>query len=152
MGVEPKIGVVFTPTNHPILIGFSIINHPFWGFSPYFWFNTHIYIYHISVCFLSSHIYKHSFSSDNPHHPKTKHRPPVLDRHVLATKISPQQWRWISRMEDTTVRPILHLGGGFKDFFIFTRIWGRFPFWLIFSNGLKPPPRLHMQHTMLFYV
>ena len=24
-----------------ILIGFSIINHPFWGFSPYFWFNTH---------------------------------------------------------------------------------------------------------------
>ena len=24
----PKIGV---PPNHPILIGFSIINHPFWG-------------------------------------------------------------------------------------------------------------------------
>ena len=26
--VFPKIGV---PPNHPILIGFSIINHPFWG-------------------------------------------------------------------------------------------------------------------------
>ena len=25
-----------------ILIGFSLINHPFWWFSPYFWFNTHI--------------------------------------------------------------------------------------------------------------
>ena len=34
--VFPKqIGV--GPPNHPILIGFSIINHPFWGFSPYFW-------------------------------------------------------------------------------------------------------------------
>ena len=28
-----------------ILIGFSIINHPFWVFSPYFWFNTHLYIF-----------------------------------------------------------------------------------------------------------
>ena len=28
----PKIGV---PPNHPILAGFSIINHPFWGY-PYF--------------------------------------------------------------------------------------------------------------------
>ena len=25
-----------------ILIGFSIINHPFWVFSPYFWFNIHL--------------------------------------------------------------------------------------------------------------
>ena len=29
----PKIMV---PPNHPILIGFSIINHPFFGY-PYFW-------------------------------------------------------------------------------------------------------------------
>ena len=36
--VFPKIVV---PPNHPILIGFSIINHPFWG-SPIFG-NTHIY-------------------------------------------------------------------------------------------------------------
>ena len=28
MWVFPRIGV---PPNHPILIGFSIINHPFWG-------------------------------------------------------------------------------------------------------------------------
>ena len=39
--VFPKIGV-HTPKSS-ILIGFSIINHPFWGVkSPYFWFNTHI--------------------------------------------------------------------------------------------------------------
>ena len=36
--VFPKIGV---PPNHPILIGFSIMNHPFWGFPPIFG-NTHI--------------------------------------------------------------------------------------------------------------
>ena len=38
MGVEPKIGV--GPPNHPILIGFSSINHPFWGGKhpyKYFW-------------------------------------------------------------------------------------------------------------------
>ena len=35
MGVNPKIGV--GPPNHPILIGFSIIKHPFWGvYHPYF--------------------------------------------------------------------------------------------------------------------
>ena len=28
--------------NEHSLMGFSIINHPFWGFSPYFWFNTHM--------------------------------------------------------------------------------------------------------------
>ena len=33
----PKIGV---PPNHPFLIGFSIINHPFWGPTPIFG-NTH---------------------------------------------------------------------------------------------------------------
>ena len=36
VGVEPKIEGIYPP-NHPILIGFSIIHHPFWGFSPYFW-------------------------------------------------------------------------------------------------------------------
>ena len=25
-----------------ILIGYSIINHPFWGETPYFWISTHI--------------------------------------------------------------------------------------------------------------
>ena len=33
-----------------ILIGFSIINKPFWGPTPIFWFNTHIYGYLISHC------------------------------------------------------------------------------------------------------
>jgi len=30
----PKIVV---PPNHPFLVGFSLINHPFWGVSPIFW-------------------------------------------------------------------------------------------------------------------
>ena len=38
MGVEPKIGVF--PPKSSILIGFSIINHPFWG-TPIFG-NIHI--------------------------------------------------------------------------------------------------------------
>ena len=42
--VFPKI--VGTPKSS-ILIGFSIINHPFWG-TPIFG-NTHIYIYHICI-------------------------------------------------------------------------------------------------------
>ena len=29
------------------------------------------------------------------------------------------------------------LGGGFKYFLFFTPIWGRFPFWLIFFNGVE---------------
>ena len=40
MGVEPEIGV--GPPNHPILIGFSIINHPFWD-TPIFG-NTHMIV------------------------------------------------------------------------------------------------------------
>ena len=41
------------------------------------------------------------------------------------------------------------LGGGFKYFnycifSIFTPIWGRFPFWVILSIGLKPSPRLNL--------
>ncbi len=38
------------PPNHPCLIGFSITNPPFWGFSPYFWFNIH----HLTRFFLPS--------------------------------------------------------------------------------------------------
>ena len=42
--VFPKIVV---PPNHPILIGFSIINHPFWG-TPIFG-NTHMFLGFISA-------------------------------------------------------------------------------------------------------
>ena len=38
MGVSKNMG---KPPKSSILIGFSIINHPFWGFSPYFW--KHLY-------------------------------------------------------------------------------------------------------------
>ena len=36
--------------------------------------------------------------------------------------------------------------GGFKYFF-FIPIWGRFPFWLIFSKGLKPPTSRDFTHS-----
>ena len=42
LGVNPKIGVVL-PAKSSILIGFSIINHSFWGTTIFG--NTHIYIY-----------------------------------------------------------------------------------------------------------
>ena len=38
VGVSKNSG---TPKSS-ILIGFSLINHPFWGKTPYFWFNTHV--------------------------------------------------------------------------------------------------------------
>ena len=46
---------------------------------------------------------------------------------------------------DKKVRTVLWqkrwLGGGFKDFFMFTPIWGRFPIWRAYvSKGLNPPP------------
>ena len=38
-----------------------------------------------------------------------------------------------------TKMPRVHIkrGGGFKQFFIFTPIWGRFPFWLIFFKWVE---------------
>ena len=42
MWMFPKIGV---PPNHPILIGFPMINHPFWGPTPIFG-NTHVFLLH----------------------------------------------------------------------------------------------------------
>ena len=39
--------------NHPILIGFSIMNHPFWGPTPIFG-NSHIYIHIFHVFFRKS--------------------------------------------------------------------------------------------------
>ncbi len=38
MGVSKNNGT----SKSSILIGFSLINHPFWGFSPYFWVDIHI--------------------------------------------------------------------------------------------------------------
>ena len=35
-----------------ILIGFSIINHPFWGINTPIFGNTHIYIYIIDIFFI----------------------------------------------------------------------------------------------------
>ena len=35
--------------------------------------------------------------------------------------------------------------GWFQAFLIFIPIWGRFPVWLIFSRGLKPPTRRYLE-------
>ena len=43
-------------------------------------------------------------------------------------KIDPKEWK----------RKEFHLGGGFKYFVCSPLVGGRFPIWLIFSNGLKP--------------
>ncbi len=44
--VFPKIGgvLVSSPPNHEFIGNrvFDHFHHPFWGFSPYFWFNTHV--------------------------------------------------------------------------------------------------------------
>ena len=44
----------------------------------------------------------------------------------------------LSTLLSSDVRGAHHvLGGGFKYCFIFTLTWGRFPFWLIFFNGVE---------------
>ncbi len=51
MGVEPRIGVAYPP-NHPFVHRvFHYFHHPFWGFSPYFWFNTQIAFVQIAKWF-----------------------------------------------------------------------------------------------------
>ena len=40
----PKIGVDIPPKS-AILMGFSIINHPFWGFSAYFWKHPYAFMF-----------------------------------------------------------------------------------------------------------
>ena len=45
LGVSRNRGF-FTPQIIHLFIGFSLINHPFWWFSPYFWFNTHLWKKH----------------------------------------------------------------------------------------------------------
>ena len=40
-GVEPKI-VMFPPQIINFYRVFHYFHHPFWGFSPYFWVDTHI--------------------------------------------------------------------------------------------------------------
>ena len=52
----PKIVV---PPNHPTLIGFSIINHPFWGI-PIFG-NTHIYL-HLANCLIVTVLYIYRYT------------------------------------------------------------------------------------------
>ena len=49
---------------------------------------------------------------------------------------------WVPPFKETPIwlNNYLLVGGGFKYFFMFIPIWGRFPFWrAYFSKGLKPP-------------
>ena len=56
MGVSENSG---TPKSSLFLIGFSIINHPFWGFSPYFWKHTYMH-FDVMMLLLSLYLRKRS--------------------------------------------------------------------------------------------
>ena len=44
LGVEMGVSKNSGTTKSSILIGFSLINHPFSEFYPYFWFNTQMFV------------------------------------------------------------------------------------------------------------
>ena len=44
-GCQPKNRGILPPNHRPFNRVFHYFHHPFWGFSPYFWVDTHIYIY-----------------------------------------------------------------------------------------------------------
>ena len=50
MGVEPKIGGKTLQIIHFNRV-FHYFHHPFWGFSPYFWFNTQMTFWKFPACF-----------------------------------------------------------------------------------------------------
>ena len=64
-----------------------------------------------------------------------------------------RQGDWIPRVSGEAILFALrlHLGGGFKDFVIFTCIWGRFPFWLVFFNGCRCIDHVpaHTEYTLI---
>ena len=65
MGGPPKIGGF--PPKSSILIGvFHYFHHPFWGFSPYFWFNTHMgwLVFLSSFSVINRMTFRNMFKSD----------------------------------------------------------------------------------------
>ena len=74
----------------PILIGFSIINHPFWGY-PYFWFNTHMFL-------LAGEVHLHGES--NPHRQRCFKKP------TSSTVAS--SWTWDSNASWEDKIPVGH--------------------------------------------
>ncbi len=101
MGVSKNSG---TPKSS-ILIGFSFINHPFWG-TPIFG-NIHLNL-------------KRKFDG--------LEIPSIFTVRGLASFV----FKHLMELDET------FLGGGFKYFFIFSPIWGRFPFWLGDRHALGP--------------
>ena len=54
-----------------------------------------------------------------------------------------QPWCWPRRWLAGLVHEIyLVIGGGFKYFFVFTPVWGRYPIWLIFFKGVETTNQL----------
>ena len=67
--VFPKL---WYPQNHPMFNRvFHEINHPFWGVSPYFWFNIHIFYTYIEWHLMGDGCY---FAKQNRKGFKEKHR------------------------------------------------------------------------------
>ena len=55
---------------------------------------------------------------------------------------SPMNWVSFIKWNATNTKWNNNPRWWFQIFFIFIPIWGRFPIWLIFLNGLKPPTRI----------
>ena len=63
---------------------------------------------------------------------------------TIATQSELREWRWKQAPLAVISRMLMYilntdLGGGFKYFFFFTPIWGRFPIWLIFFRWVGEP-------------
>ena len=112
----PKIGV---PPNHPLKDRvFHYIHHPFWGFSPIFG-TPPIACFFPGVLVLHPASFSwHQVSGTRFGHLRRSHLGLVSDLLGLSSQI-------LDGKTPTTV-------GGFNLFFMFTPIWGRFSFWLIF--------------------
>ena len=133
-----------------ILIGFSIINHPFWG-TPIFG-NTHVlYTIYMYMFIIVNRYYTARYTW--PVSQCTRLVPLRHHEHSNKFKWMYCESRFSKRKQ---IRIVTHPTSNhsnhnsigrktwkrnkvvwFQIFFIFTPIWGRFPFWLIFFKGVE---------------
>ena len=112
-----------------ILIGFSIINHPFWG-TPIFG-NTHLLLKRLQL--------------QQPMSPQqtqdSYHQLRIRTGEEMRAKIQVPGWLgcwFFSGMDLGCVGwRWWFTGWWFQLFFMFSPIWGRFQFWLIFLKGVE---------------
>ena len=66
----------------------------------------------------------------------------------FLTVVSSKWTNWIKTTQ--CIQYLWKTSRWFQIFVIFAPIWGRFPFWLIFLDGLKPPTRKTRQHYWFY--